>query len=83
MEEETINTPVFAQLDERHLFLMTERLTRFVLVGEANNSSIERPFKILRLAVFAPLPLSQHHADYGVRIYILEDTQAALEVRQR
>ncbi|XP_046664973.1 netrin receptor UNC5C-like isoform X2 [Homalodisca vitripennis] len=79
IEEETINTPVFAQLDERHLFLMTERLTRFVLVGEASNTSVERPFKILRLAVFAPLPLSPQPLDYGVRVYILEDTQAALE----
>lgn len=80
LEEETINTPVFAQLDERQLFLVTERLGRFVLVGEASAASVERPFKILRLAVFAPLPLSPQPLDYGVRVYILEDTQAALEV---
>lgn len=80
LEEETINTPVFAQLDDNRLFLMTERLARFVLVGEPSHASAERPLKVLRLAAFAPLPLSPQPLDYSVRVYILEDTSAALEV---
>lgn len=80
IEEETINTPVFAQLDDRQLFLMTEKLSRFVLVGQVGTNSIDRPYKILRLAVFAPAVIVPQSVDHTVRIYILEDTQAALEV---
>uniref|UniRef100_A0A1B6BY64 Netrin receptor UNC5 n=1 Tax=Clastoptera arizonana TaxID=38151 RepID=A0A1B6BY64_9HEMI len=78
--EETINTPVFTQLDANHVYLVTEQLTRFVLVGEASSSLSARPVKLLRLAVFAPPPsLNLQPIDYSVRVYALEDTAAALE----
>lgn len=78
--EETINTPVFTQLDSGQVYLVTEQLTRFVLVGEPGNSCLGRVVKILRLAVFAPPPSLNHQPlDYSVRVYALEDTVATLE----
>ncbi|XP_014284948.1 netrin receptor UNC5B isoform X2 [Halyomorpha halys] len=80
--EETINTPLFTQLDQSQVFLVTDQLTRFVLVGEAANPilPVPRPVKLLRLAVFAPLPtINSQHLDYSIRVYTLEDTVAALE----
>lgn len=79
--EETINTPVFTQLDSNQVYLVTEQLTRFVLVGEATNLMSARPVKLLRLACFAPPPtLNPQPIDYSVRVYALEDNAAALEV---
>uniref|UniRef100_A0A0K8TDJ2 Netrin receptor UNC5 n=1 Tax=Lygus hesperus TaxID=30085 RepID=A0A0K8TDJ2_LYGHE len=80
--EETINTPVFTQLDQSQVFLVSDQLTRFVLVGEAANPMlpVARPVKMLRLAVFAPSPShSSQPLDYSIRVYTLEDTVAALE----
>lgn len=79
--EETINTPVFTQLDTNQVFLVSDQLTRFVLVGEASPNTLSRPVKMLRLAVFAPPPsLSPQPPDYSVRVYAVEDTIAAMEV---
>ncbi|XP_073992816.1 unc-5 isoform X3 [Rhodnius prolixus] len=80
--EETINTPVFTQLDQSQVFVVSDQLTRFVLVGEAANPMlpVTRPVKLLRLAVFAPMPtISSQHLDYSIRVYTLEDTIAALD----
>lgn len=77
--EETINTPVFIQIDANQAFLITDHLSRFVLVGEAI-SPLSPPVKLLRLAVFAPSPaVSSPPMDYSIRVYTLEDTLAALE----
>uniref|UniRef100_A0A1B6EE00 Netrin receptor UNC5 n=2 Tax=Clastoptera arizonana TaxID=38151 RepID=A0A1B6EE00_9HEMI len=76
--EETINTPVFTQLDAKHAYLVTDQLTRFVMVGEANDKGhISYPIKLLRVAVFAT-PLSAL-SDFTFRIYVLEDTMDAIE----
>jgi leucine-rich repeat transmembrane protein FLRT len=78
--EETINTPIFTQLDHGQVYLVTDQLTRFVLVGESAGSC-NKAVKILRLAVFAPSPiLHPQSLDYNVRVYTLEDNMAALEV---
>jgi leucine-rich repeat transmembrane protein FLRT len=73
---------VFTQVDPSQVFLVTDQLTRFVLVGEAANPvlPLPRPVKLLRLAVFAPNPLNSQPLDYSIRVYTLEDTVAALEV---
>ncbi|KDR22415.1 Netrin receptor UNC5C, partial [Zootermopsis nevadensis] len=77
--EETINTPVFTQLDHGQVYLVTDQLTRFVLVGESAGSC-NKAVKTLRLAVFAPSPiLHPQSLDYNVRVYTLEDNMAALE----
>ena len=79
--EETINTSVFTQLDHNEVFLVTESLTRFVLIGEAATPMISKPVKHLRLAVFAPLPVdSSALVECNVRVYVTEDTKPALEV---
>ncbi|KAJ4438767.1 hypothetical protein ANN_14718, partial [Periplaneta americana] len=77
--EETINTPVFTQLDHGQVYLVTDLLTRFVLVGESAGNST-KAVKALRLAVFAPSPiLHPQSLDYNVRVYTLEDNMSALE----
>ncbi|KAK3593613.1 hypothetical protein CHS0354_025501 [Potamilus streckersoni] len=73
--QETINTPIYTQLDPTNCHIMTEHLQRFALIGEA--ASAGRAIKILRLAAFAPaLPPSM---DYSIRVYVVEDTHDALE----
>ena len=74
---ETINTPVYVQVDSNQCHVMTDMLARYMLVGEPTTLSC-RAVKILRLAVFAPrVPLT---VDYNIRVYCVEDTQDALEV---
>lgn len=81
MGEETINTPVFTQVDHNEVFLVTETLTRFVLVGEAATPMITKPVKHLRLALFGVAPVqSSTLLEYSVRVYVIEDTKPALEV---
>ncbi|XP_069123995.1 netrin receptor UNC5C-like [Argopecten irradians] len=73
--QETINTPIYAQLDPNHCHIMTEYLQRYALIGEAIHGG--KPIKILRLAAFAPMmPPSM---DFSIRVYVVEDTQDALE----
>ena len=79
--EETINTPVFTQLDHSEVFLVTETLSRFVLVGEAATPIISKPVKHLRMAIFAPPSAdSPSTTECNVRVYVTEDTKPALEV---
>lgn len=73
--EETINTPVFTQLDADSVFLVTETLGSFVLVGESLNG---KSVKKLKLAVFGPLINSRPTKDFNIRVYVFEDTPAAL-----
>lgn len=74
---ETINTPLYLQVDMNQCHIMTEYLMRFTLIGQPALSG--KAVKILRLAAFAPAMPSS--ADYNVRVYFVEDTQDALEVR--
>ncbi|XP_065201785.1 netrin receptor UNC5C isoform X2 [Planococcus citri] len=78
--EETINTPVFTQVDHNEVFLVTETFTRFVLIGEAATPLITKPVKHLRLAVFGVSPTqSSNLLEYSVRVYVIEDTKPSLE----
>ena len=65
------------QVDLNQSHMMSEYLQRYVLVGEPHMAG--KAIKILRLAAFAPTVPSG--LDYNVRVYFLEDTQDALEVR--
>lgn len=82
--EETINTPLYVQVDARMCHVMTEHLLRYVLVGEPSMAG--KAVKTLRLAAFAPLNTAAattpaaRPIDYNVRVYFVEDTQDALEV---
>lgn len=74
--QETINTPVFCQLDNETAYLITDSLSRFVLVGQSLKGNV---FKRLKLAVFAPKLCFQSSVDYSVRVYVLEDTESSME----
>lgn len=74
--EETINTTMFTQLDNGQVYLVTDSLMRFCVIGESQPSG--RAVKQLRLAVFGPQ--SSQALDYNVRVYTVEDTAAALQV---
>jgi leucine-rich repeat transmembrane protein FLRT len=79
--EETINTPVFSQVDAHQCHLAVDQLGHYALVGESvcpgggNNPAT----KTLRLAVFSPMAANQHSLEYGLRCYVLDDTIAALD----
>lgn len=74
--QETINTEVFCQLDNDIAYLVTDSLSRYVIVGQSlNGFAVKR----LKLAVFAPKLCFQSSADYSVRVYVLEDTDSSME----
>lgn len=71
-------------MDAGQVFLVSEQLGRYVLVGEAASPTLPPPVKLLRLAVFAPTPTSNTQPmDYSIRVYTLEHTVAALEVKSK
>lgn len=84
--EETINTPVFAQVDAHQCHLVVDQLGHYALVGQsaatlasapASLASSATATKTLRLAVFAPP--AHLTPDYTLRCYVLDDTIAALD----
>ena len=79
--EETIQTPVFIQLDTNQVFLVTDQLEQFALIGEAAEA-VPRPVKTFRLAVFGPSSSTgyqQSSSEYNVRVYVMLDTATSLE----
>nr|CAI5852408.1 unnamed protein product [Callosobruchus analis] len=74
--QETINTTVFCQLDKNAAYLVTENMSRYVIVGRSvTGNAIKR----LKLAVFGPKLCFQSSLDYSVRVYVLEDTESSME----
>ncbi len=74
--QETINTPIYTQMDLTHCHIMTETMARYTMIGETNMAG--KAIKILKLAAFAPaVPSSM---DYNLRVYFIEDTPDAMEV---
>ncbi|XP_008558057.1 netrin receptor UNC5B-a isoform X2 [Microplitis demolitor] len=67
---ETINTPLFTQLDHSEAFIVTEQLRSYVLVGSSAEDSIAA--KRLRVVLYA--------SQYCVRVYVIEDTKAAMKI---
>lgn len=68
---ETINTPLFTQVDHAEVFLVTEQLRTYVLAGRSSDTALAT--KRLRLAVYAS------HSMNGtccLRVYAVEDTKA-------
>ena len=73
--QETINSPVYAQLDLNMCHLVTETLTAFALVGHSPHQP--PAFKSLRIAAFAQeFPQG---SDLTVRLYCLQDTDHAVK----
>lgn len=78
--EETINTPVYAQVDAHQCHLAVDQLGHYALVGESLCPGAGNPAtKTLRLAVFAPPAANPGSLEYGLRCYVLDDTIAALD----
>lgn len=67
---ETINTPLFTQLDHAEAFIVTEQLKGYILAGQSCENATAT--KRLRLAVFA-----SQGSQCCVRVYAVEDTKAA------
>ncbi|KAH8397211.1 hypothetical protein KR215_010713 [Drosophila sulfurigaster] len=67
--EETINTPMFVQLEPTHVYIMTEQLGHFAVVAEPR---IQQPAIKMKLLAF-----SQHtppsSANCSLRIYVVKD----------
>lgn len=81
MGEETINTSVFVQMDAEHVYLMSETLSKFVLVGEPDATVVSSPpAKTLKVALFGSL---NRKFKYDIRVHVVDDNGVALEVRTR
>lgn len=80
--EETVDTPVFMQMDANQVFLVTDRLEKFALIGESKLG--KKAVKTLRLVAFSQAQVNNPTAtnEYTIRVYVLDDTTAALEVSQ-
>lgn len=75
MDEETLNTPCYCQLEARSCHILLDQLGTYVFTGESySHSAIKR----LQLAIFAPALCTS--LEYNLRVYCLEDTPVALKV---
>lgn len=68
---ETINTPLFTQVDHAEVFLVTEQLRTYVLAGRSSDNALAT--KRLRLAVYASQSMG---GTCCIRVYAVEDTKA-------
>lgn len=75
MDEETLNTPCYCQLEAKSCHVLLDQLGTYVFVGESySRSAIKR----LQLAIFAPTVCTS--LEYSLKVYCLEDTPDALKV---
>ncbi|KAL0617763.1 Netrin receptor UNC5B [Plecturocebus cupreus] len=75
LDEETLNTPCYCQLEPRACHILLDQLGTYVFTGESySRSAVKR----LQLAVFAPTLCTS--LEYSLRVYCLEDTPVALKV---
>lgn len=78
MDEETLNTPCYCQLEAKSCHILLDQLGTYVFTGESySRSAVKR----LQLAIFAPALCTS--LEYSLRVYCLEDTPAALKVQAR
>ncbi|NXE01994.1 UNC5B protein, partial [Chaetorhynchus papuensis] len=75
LDEETLNTPCYCQLEAKSCHILLDQLGTYVFVGESySRSAIKR----LQLAIFAPTICTS--LEYSLKVYCLEDTPDALKV---
>jgi len=74
--EETLNTPVYVQVEAGQCHVMTECLMRYALIGQPSSAGC-KAVKLLQVAVFAPVATVPF---YNLRIYFVDDTADAFEV---
>ena len=77
--EETLNTPVYVQVESGQCHVMTECLMRYVLIGEPSSTGC-KAVKLLQVAVFAPASAAATSSLYDLRVYFVDDTADALQV---
>ncbi|OQR79387.1 hypothetical protein BIW11_05769 [Tropilaelaps mercedesae] len=75
--QDVISKRAYVQMDSRMCHLQTDKLCRFVLVGESSNKSFAAKSLVLLAFLSKISSLSQN--DYSVRVYCVEDTKAALQ----
>ncbi|XP_006000769.1 netrin receptor UNC5B [Latimeria chalumnae] len=74
MEEETLNTPCYCQLEPQACHVLLDQLGTYALVGESySRSAVKR----LQLAIFAPTVCTS--LEYCLKVYCIEDTPDALK----
>ncbi|XP_016154647.1 PREDICTED: netrin receptor UNC5B [Ficedula albicollis] len=74
LDEETLNTPCYCQLEAKSCHVLLDQLGTYVFVGESySRSAIKR----LQLAIFAPSVCTS--LEYSLKVYCLEDTPDALK----
>uniref|UniRef100_A0A8C3PLB2 Netrin receptor UNC5 n=1 Tax=Calidris pygmaea TaxID=425635 RepID=A0A8C3PLB2_9CHAR len=74
LDEETLNTPCYCQLEAKSCHILLDQLGTYVFVGESySRSAIKR----LQLAIFAPTVCTS--LEYSLKVYCLEDTPDALK----
>ncbi|XP_031972124.1 netrin receptor UNC5B isoform X3 [Corvus moneduloides] len=74
LDEETLNTPCYCQLEAKSCHILLDQLGTYVFVGESySRSAIKR----LQLAIFAPTICTS--LEYSLKVYCLEDTPDALK----
>uniref|UniRef100_A0A8C9JG54 Netrin receptor UNC5 n=1 Tax=Panthera tigris altaica TaxID=74533 RepID=A0A8C9JG54_PANTA len=74
LDEETLNTPCYCQLEARSCHILLDQLGTYVFTGESySRSAVKR----LQLAIFAPALCTS--LEYSLRVYCLEDTPVALK----
>jgi hypothetical protein len=75
LDEETLNTPCYCQLEAKSCHILLDQLGTYVFMGESySRSAVKR----LQLAIFAPALCTS--LEYSLRVYCLEDTPVALKV---
>ena len=84
--EETLDTPVFVQLESGRCHVMTDCLMRYALIGQPASAS-SSAVKLLQLTVFAPAAAAAVTAapvsSTSLRVYFVDDTADAFEVPDR
>lgn len=76
LDEETLDTPCYCQLEARSCHILLDQLGTYVFTGESySRSAVKR----LQLAIFAPALCTS--LEYSLRVYCLEDTPVVLKVR--
>ncbi|XP_072164756.1 netrin receptor UNC5B-like [Diadema setosum] len=73
--EETLNSPVFCQVDSHRCCIVTDQLGWYTFSGESQPE--RQAAKRLKLLAFGPALRST--LDYHIKVYIAEDTPDALE----
>jgi len=77
--EETLNTPVYVQVEAGRCHVMTECLMRYALIGQPASATC-KAVKLLQLAVFAPVTGIAAAPLCNLRVYFVDDTADAFEV---